>query len=377
MTNPLRAGEKGQLLPDEELVLRLITKTTSEGKVSPTEFELSTEDKRFDPPLLSVWARQLTTPEQALGFLTNRDACQFFSVLPVDDIRALRPEPDLSEVKSLDVVWDPRTIIRDGTEILDISPGAEGHAGIMGLMRPPGLPKLHYFSLRFKLAELATRSLNSFADREERPEQQPSNQDTAQTNLQAARANITNELLDINAQQTKALDEAQAAAAAKIAAIDAQIDVVNHDRSNAIRIRLEQTQTDFVRSYLERQVISDASIPGIGATFKSKLQRAGFYTAADIGAHNIQSVAGIGPIRAARIEAWRVSVENAARSQMPISLAPAEENTLQADYEQELLRLNAQREVEQHAYTEQVAAIQADFQHRRAQLNAGQHLPIQ
>jgi len=179
MTNPLRAGEKGQPLPDGELVLRLITKTTSEGKVSPEEFELSTEDKRYDPPLLSVWAERLTTLEQAHGFLTNKEACKFFSALSVDDIRALRPEPDLADVRSLDVVWDPRTIIQDEKDLLDTSPGADGHAGIIGLMRPPGLPKLHYRNLRFKLSDLATRSLQNISARTEREGKQPPGHDAA------------------------------------------------------------------------------------------------------------------------------------------------------------------------------------------------------
>lgn len=162
MTSPLRVGEKGQPLPNGELVIRLVTKITNDGNVSPEEFELSTEDKQYSPPLLSVWASRLTTAEQARGFLTNSDACKSFSTLNVDGIRSLRPETDVAKVKALDVVWDPRTVILDGNECLDTSPGADGHAGILGLLRPPGLSKLHYRSLRFKLAELATRSLQKF-----------------------------------------------------------------------------------------------------------------------------------------------------------------------------------------------------------------------
>jgi hypothetical protein len=357
MTNPLRAGGKGHPLPDGELVLRLITKTTGEGKVSPEEFELSTEDKRYDPPLLSVWAQQLTTPEQALGFLTNRDACKFFSVLSADDIRLLRPEPDLADVKSLDVVWDPRTIIQNGNEVLDTSPGADGHAGIIGLLRPPGLPKLHYRSLRFKLADLATRALKSFAATAEREKKQPPEQDTAQANLPNAPKSETNKHIQFNEKRIEELDEAYSATAAKLAEIDRQIDAINQDRSNDIQMALDRIQARFIQEYLKRQIITTASIPGIGTSCKSELQRAGVHTAADVDHHSIQSVFGIGPARAARIEAWRVSVQNAAHSQMPDSLSTEEGGAIQARYDQPLLRLNAQREAEQHAYAMQLAAI--------------------
>ena len=89
----------------------------------------------------------------------KKEAYSLFCSLNVDQIRTLRPEPDNKDVGSLNVVWDPLVTQEDGREVPDIRPGAEGHSGITGLMRPPGLPKPHFFSLRSQLADIANASL--------------------------------------------------------------------------------------------------------------------------------------------------------------------------------------------------------------------------
>lgn len=157
---PLRAGQKKERLPDGESVLRLLKKTTKDGKVSPDEFELSTLDKQSELQSLSVWAERLTSPEQAREFMgEKKDAYSLFCSFMVDQIRALRPDPDNKDVGSLDVVWDPLVVMQGETGAPDPRPGAEGHAGITGLLRPLGLPKPHFFSLRSQLADLANITL--------------------------------------------------------------------------------------------------------------------------------------------------------------------------------------------------------------------------
>ena len=160
----LRAGQKKERLPDGENVIRLIKKTTNDGKISPDEFELSTEDKKSELKSLSVWADKLTTPEQAREFMgKKKESYSLFCVLNVDEVRALRPDPDNVDVSSLDVVWDPLTLLQeDGTELPDSPSGAEGHSGITGLMRV-GLPRISFFSLRSQLADHANGTLKSIA----------------------------------------------------------------------------------------------------------------------------------------------------------------------------------------------------------------------
>ena len=67
--------------------------------------------------------------------------------LNVNDIRAINLQPEAPN-PPLDVVWDP----------IDM-PQAEGHAGIIGLIKPNGAPKAVYKAIRAKLARIATVEL--------------------------------------------------------------------------------------------------------------------------------------------------------------------------------------------------------------------------
>ena len=158
----LRPGRRGEPLPGEEIVFRL-AKASKDGKTSEAAFTLSTTDVQSDLQSLSVWAVRLTTPEEAREFLEEKqDEYRLTLKLQVDRIRALRPEPDLAAVRSLDVVWDPLRVRQEhGTPIPDTRPDAEGHAGITGLMRPSGMPKSHYKSLRSQLTDMANDNLTS------------------------------------------------------------------------------------------------------------------------------------------------------------------------------------------------------------------------
>lgn len=158
MRQSLQPGQQGQPLPSGEDVLRLL-RVSKDGRASQTSFTLSEEDKRSALQSLSVFARRLTTPYQALALMEPEKQAVYslYALLSVDAIRALRPSPDSSDVLSLDVVWDP----------LPASPenqvaGAAGHAGITSLLRPMGLvdAKRLYLSLRSQLADLANERLS-------------------------------------------------------------------------------------------------------------------------------------------------------------------------------------------------------------------------
>lgn len=159
MIAQVRPGGKGEPLPPGEVVLRFAKESKDfreRGKVNPAAFELSNLDKQSDLKALSVWAESLTTVDQALNFMTdNKDSYRLVVRLNVDQIRALRPEPDCADVPYLDVVWDPLLIDQNGSSIPDTRPGASGHAGLTGLMRPGGISKSYYKSLRSQLADLA------------------------------------------------------------------------------------------------------------------------------------------------------------------------------------------------------------------------------
>ena len=78
--------------------------------------------------------------------------------LNVDAIRALRPNPDSTDVLNLDVQWHP-LVAEDGS--IDTRPGADGHAGIIGLHAGMSTQRK---SLRRKLAQLASLDVRWIAD---------------------------------------------------------------------------------------------------------------------------------------------------------------------------------------------------------------------
>src|SRR5262249_50849171 len=118
----------------------------------------STEDRQEDPPRLSVWAEQLTRAEQAWRLMGEKAHYRLALRLNVDAVRTLRPDPDSSELPNLDVEWYPLHA-EDGSP--DTRPGADGHAGIVGLHLGSSAQRK---SLRRKLAQLASEGVHWIAD---------------------------------------------------------------------------------------------------------------------------------------------------------------------------------------------------------------------
>ena len=134
----------GEQVPDEEILLRLAF-LSSDGRISPEAFELSSSDKRQNPPRLSVYAASRTTPQQAWE-IGNRNP-RFVAVarIATSDVRQLRPDSDRSDIRPFDVRWDRLTEQR---------PGADGHAGIIGLDQGGRTQRRIY---RVKLSDLANK----------------------------------------------------------------------------------------------------------------------------------------------------------------------------------------------------------------------------
>ena len=155
----LLPGAAGDPLPAGESILRLAIPSMhfeESGRASAAMFDLSTADRQSDPPLLSVWAEQLTTSAQAWELVGADPRYRLVLRLNVDDVRSLRPEPDSREVPSPDVVWDPlATTDENGDSVPDPRPGAAGHAGMTGLARGGAVTQAHTKSLRYQLARLA------------------------------------------------------------------------------------------------------------------------------------------------------------------------------------------------------------------------------
>jgi len=146
---------EGEPLLVAEFVSRLAPQS-KDGRVSPATFTLSSDDQNGKYQSLSVWAKRFTSCDQAREFMDEKKASyRLCAFLNVSEIRALRPEPDSPDVSSLDVVWEP---------LADPRPGVRGHAGLIGLLRPSGVGKTYYKSLRAQLAELANENLIALSD---------------------------------------------------------------------------------------------------------------------------------------------------------------------------------------------------------------------
>jgi hypothetical protein len=141
MTDALRPGPKGTPLPGGTVVLRLAI-PSKDQMVSEVSFELSSEDKASDLQSLTVWAEDLTPADRARALMAkNKAAYRLVLFLNTSDIRAIKTPADCP-IPTLDTVWD-----------LDSRPGAEGHAGIIGLMRPTGGNRESYKALRTRLVD--------------------------------------------------------------------------------------------------------------------------------------------------------------------------------------------------------------------------------
>jgi hypothetical protein len=153
-------GRNGDPLPEGTLVFRIGKNTYAspsairENKAHPEMFKPSTNDEDSEGKRLSVWVEELTVADQAWDFMGSRPASTVVACLTVDAVRSIQPPDSFAR---LDVEWE-QAKLDDGS--LNTRPGAEGHAGIIGLIqggrcRNDSNPRK---ALRSKLADLAAIS---------------------------------------------------------------------------------------------------------------------------------------------------------------------------------------------------------------------------
>jgi len=145
------AGVDGEALPPGELVFKLVLPSSdaSESPHAQAEmFALSPKDRETSGRL-TVWAASLTEPVQAWAFLHNDPRYSHFATMNVDAIRSIKlPGGSADDSPLLEIVWDP-------LHGLEERPGANGHAGIVGLHERAGVSTAHRKYLRKELAKIA------------------------------------------------------------------------------------------------------------------------------------------------------------------------------------------------------------------------------
>lgn len=112
-------------------------------------FELSSEDKNANQPYLSVFEKSNTTLDQAKIFTGKNLALS----LSVSEVRELI-NPNYPDYR-LNICWYRKTVTIGDQIIPDERPGAAGHCGIIGLLRPPNLSRTLWKWFRVRLADIA------------------------------------------------------------------------------------------------------------------------------------------------------------------------------------------------------------------------------
>jgi hypothetical protein len=133
-------------LNDEVIVMRVVPNFMpyyDAGKDRPQAkvFELSTEDKKQKPPRLSVFDLARTTSEEAKA-ICDRPEGKVFAA-DVGSIKGVNRD-------RIGVVDDP--LPANHTKVK--CPGAGGHCGITGLLRPPSEDSTITRNIRRQLADM-------------------------------------------------------------------------------------------------------------------------------------------------------------------------------------------------------------------------------
>ena len=115
-------------------------------------FELSSRDKALPVPKLSVYVQSLTSEAQACALVGDGTTHRLVARVGVTAIRQISVEG-----YGLNAVWDA-ALLDDDTP--DTRPGADGHAGITGLQRPPDVARATFKTLQIRLADAVGENYN-------------------------------------------------------------------------------------------------------------------------------------------------------------------------------------------------------------------------
>jgi hypothetical protein len=132
---------------------------------------------------------------------------------------------------------------------------------------------------------------------------------------------------------------------------------------------LTSVQRVFMQGALQNARLRDASIPGIGAGYKTRLQSAGIVTAADID-YRITGVKGIGSQKGSALQDWRRTIEALALNRMPRTISWQEQNNIKSKYASQKATLESQLNRNQEDLKNQEAAIRTKYAGLRIPLDA-------
>lgn len=176
---------------------------------------------------------------------------------------------------------------------------------------------------------------------------------------------------DFDRRQQKVTDE--------IKSIDRQLSRLNKRKRHTIDQHLKQYQQNYIRSRLAQAEVSADNVPGVGAQLAAKLRLAGIRSAADFTGIGYMSngrsstvyfklasggrahVAGIGKVKAERIEQWRYTQVAKAMISQPSAVPGAEMNAMDAQFMAEERSLQEQLARATGQIADRIAEIQREL----------------
>jgi hypothetical protein len=155
-----RQGQDGEPLPAGTLIFRigkgakLSQEAIREGKALPMMFEPSSDDKKSVSKCISVWVEELTVADQGWAIMGSNPANTLAACMNADDVCGA---PAQDGFNPMHTCWETA---KHDDESLNTDPGAEGHAGIWGLIQGGNgkTDKMKREALRSVLADLAKLS---------------------------------------------------------------------------------------------------------------------------------------------------------------------------------------------------------------------------
>lgn len=155
--------------------------------------------------------------------------------------------------------------------------------------------------------------------------------DGADSSLQLQMNSIGSRRQAINQLEAAGLQDASGRMRTRLGAVKQKLADLSQAETSEISAILSSKQNQFVTTFLRERYIDQASIPGIGPGFKSRLRLMGVLTAADID-NRVYRVKGVGMARASSLFAWQSSLKATALAKMPKALTPAETSAIASKY---------------------------------------------
>jgi hypothetical protein len=172
---------------------------------------------------------------------------------------------------------------------------------------------------------------------------------------------------DTASSEKKKLDSIQQNLGNSVLDIQRKIASLKQAENEEEAAALTVLQDSHIQAYLRNHSINQVWIPGIGVAYTSRLNSAGFFTAADINSR-VRFVHGIGPARQNTLLQWRQSLEKEARRSAP-GLSLVQRNSIENKYRQERQALELERRRLQLELDSQIGGVRQYFADTRRALN--------